>query len=157
VAKIEQQYRLRSHPGVQKRPIRSLNDVDPLPADGRHPRLRPQEQRYDTTPLLRDHSHNYSTILGRLVAQWLNTISMIRQEVQDNEHQTSAQVPSIALEALRFLIYSASYQTLSTVRVQAQTNTSKRLHSQLLQDMSTSEMWKMVKRRLNQSKAENAR
>ena len=70
----------------------------------------------------------------------------------EGAHTTEAEI-HVAMVALRFLIYSASYQSLNTVRVQTHKSHAGRLQAQLLQNMSTSEMWKMVKRKLKPTMA----
>ena len=120
-----------------------------FPASGRKPRSKPQDQRYDTTPLRESHNLNYSTTLTALANQWLDQVTRVRDWMTMEGLHTSEDELHLTLETLKFIIYSASYQSLSTIHTRTKTNTARRLQSQLLQDTNTSEMWQMVKRRLN--------
>ena len=134
--------------GERGRPSDHLLISIRFPADGRKPRIKPQEQRYDTTSLREGNNPTYVSLLATLARKWLSTVSHVRSWMAEVGLHTAEDELLLALEALRYLIYSASYQSLSTIRVQLHANSSRRVQTQLLQNMSTSEMWKMVKRRL---------
>ncbi len=112
-----------------------------FPAAGKRHRVRPQELKFDTSPLAEGRGNQYASILGRLAVQWVAEVDYVRQRLEEHAKNATEQIIGVASDTLKYLIYSASYQSLSMVRVHRARNSSKRIHDKLLQEMTTSDMW----------------
>jgi hypothetical protein len=119
-----------------------------FPAGGRRPRTRPHELKFDTAPLAEGKGQPYRNRLQTLAEHWLETVALSRRQLEKTSTSTTSQMVDAAWDTLKYLIYSASYQSLSTVRTRLHRGSSKKLNTKLIHEMNTSEMWKMVKRRL---------
>lgn len=116
-------------------------------------RRRPAEQRYDLRCLLDRSSRPYSSLLTVLSEEWLETLKTIRADLIALNHPTSSSDMEVILNSIKFLIYSASYQTLPLARDgQDRSGEGSYMLTEALSSATTLEKWALIKRRLRAPK-----
>ena len=119
------------------------------------PRQHPRGLRYDTQSLLEGRGDAYAGVLHELSTTWLDMMNPTRKELLDRKTPITPKMMDTIFDSTKFLIYSASYQTLHTKRVYSRKTGKGFMHTTTLNNMTISEKWAAVKRRLDKRVNDN--
>lgn len=112
------------------------------PATPRHLHYRTQ---FNTYALLNNTCNAYTSKLRELSLHWIKWARCTRHTMHSNRIDTSDQILGIAHEAIKFIVYSASYQTLGTRRAPIKNVLRGTLNTTTLSGMSRDAVWEVVK------------
>ena len=115
----------------------------------KRPRLPPVALQYDTRCLREGRGAAYTQMLDVLASEWLTTLAEVRSLIETSNHLLSPKDMEAIWASIKFLVYSASYQTLPTKRMFPKRTGKQYMHTVVLSRANTSKKWDMIRRRLD--------